>query len=29
MKPADYIGFDIMVIASCTMAVNWLSRIYP
>ena len=28
LKPIDYIGLYIIVIASCTVAVNWLSRIY-
>ena len=28
MKPIDYIGLYIIVIASCTIAVNWLYRIY-
>ena len=28
MKPMDYIGLYIIVIASCTVATNWLYRIY-
>ena len=28
MKPIDYVGLYIIVIASCTIAVNWLYRIY-
>jgi len=28
MKPVDYIGLYLIVIASCTIAVNWLYRIY-
>ena len=28
MKPIDYIGLYIIVIASCTVATNWLYRIY-
>ena len=28
MTPIDYIGLYIIVIASCTMATNWLYRLY-
>jgi hypothetical protein len=28
MKPIDYIGLYIIVIAACTVATNWLYRIY-
>ena len=28
MKPIDYIGLYIIVIASCIVATNWLYRIY-
>ena len=28
MKPIDYVGLYILVIASCTIATNWLYRIY-
>jgi hypothetical protein len=28
MKPMDYIGLYIIVIASCTVATNWLYRLY-
>jgi hypothetical protein len=28
MKPIDYVGLYILVTASCTVATNWLYRIY-
>ena len=28
MKPIDYIGLYIIVIASCIVATNWLDRLY-
>jgi hypothetical protein len=28
MKPVDYVGFDIPVTVLCTVATNWLYRLY-